>query len=360
MQNLESVLESKGLLSEFSGESSIDGDDIKESSVFIVILQAISGMLSSILILAFLVLTLGIVFESTVAMVVLGLLFLGIAYMLLRKKSNDFLEYFALVFAMAGEWFLLFGLGELLQLNETMSIVGIMLTFMVLFFIIDSALHRFVSALIVLWAGYYLTMLFNLSVFYYALVTLGMVWLWLHEYSHISKMKYIQSLGYACVVFLLYMTMAQMQLSEFAYGLNILPFREENIIDIPSFVYSVVHFLMVAISTGMILKKLGLSVQDKLLWFTGIGALIFAFSQPMLLSLFVPMLVLALAFYGQNKVLYILGFVAMVLNIFSFYYMTFIDFMTKSKTLVVFGSIVLVLALVLHLYLRKQEEVQDA
>jgi len=360
MQNLESLLESKGLLSKGSGESSINGDDMKESSVFIVILQAISGMLSSILILAFLVLTLEAVFESAVAMVVLGLFFVGLAYILLRKNNNDFLEYFALVFAIAGEWFLLFGLGELLPLNETMSIAGIMLAFIVLFFIIDSALHRFISALIVLWAGYYLSMLFNLSVFYYALVTLGMVWLWLNEYRHISKMKYMQSLGYASVIFLLYMTMAKMQLSEFAYGLNILPFRDENIIEIPSFVYSIVHFLMVAISTGMILKKLGLTVQDKLLWFMGVGALIFAFAQPTLLSLFLPMLVLVLAFYGQNKVLYILAFVAIVLNIFSFYHMTFIDFMTKSKNLVVFGMIVLVLALVLHLYLKKQEEVQDA
>ena len=105
----------------------------------------------------------------------------------------------------------------------------------------------------------------------------------------------------------------------------------------------------------MISMKHSLYENRKLFVFLMLGTVAFYFFQPFGLEVSTAMIVLFLAFLGHNKVLWVLGTLFMVFSIFSYYNSMYMPFMQKSIQLLVFGTIVLALAALLHWYLKKLE-----
>jgi len=350
MQTLEKRLDEEGLLGKVPEEI----EKVEESSLFILVFYAISGVLSAVLILIVLLFTLQGIFNSVVAVMITGLLLLGLAYVMLHKSNSDFMEYFALIFAFAGEAFLLFGLGELLHLERGTAIFGLLIVFTVLFFLFDSTLHRFMSAFIVLYSIFYFAMMYNFLFLYSSILVLLMVWLWLNEYAFVKYFKEQQVFGYALTIFVLFISSGISNFVIYEFNFTAMPDIDKHMY-VPGIIYTMVHFATVIGAVVMILLKLGLRMQEKVFIFTLVATALFYYVEPIGLSLFEPLFAVLIGYLVHNKILLVLGVLAMIVSIFSYYYLMFIDFTMKSQLLLIFGVVVLVLVFILHRYIVKQE-----
>ena len=350
MQTLEKRLDEAGLLASVS----TDTEKVEESSWFILVFYAISGGLSAILILILLLFTLQGIFDNVIAIMFMGSLLLGAAYMMLGNNQSDFLAYFALIFAFAGEASLLFGLGELLHIERGTAIFGLMVVFTVLFFLFDSTLHRFMSALVVLYSIFYFAMMYNFMFLYSSILTLSMVWLWLNEYINIKYFKEQQIFGYALVIFVLFISSDIYTLAIHEFGVEMMLDMDQSI-HLSSVIYTMIRFATVMGAATMILLKFGLKIEEKLTIFVLMATALLYYVEPMGLSVLIPLFIVLIGYYGHNKILMFLGIIAMILSIFSYYSLMFVDFSMKSKMLLIFGVVMLILVFILHRYIQKQE-----
>ena len=356
MQTLEQQLNNANLLENISANT----PKLQDTSVFILIFHAIGGILSSFLVLALLLLTMEGVFDEPVAMSIIGIIFIVLSFLVLRNNTNDFLAYFALVFTMTGGYIFLIGTGELLGLNSSMMVLLALVMSVILFFLIEMPLHRFFASLGILGSSFYFAAKVDLMFFYADLLSILMVWIWVNEYKNVKYLKHLHVFGYALVVFLLlaFSDMTMMRMSDM--GIGIYPDAESSILALPNYITMTLYYVVGVVMMAMILFKFGLGIKDKLFLALLFATVVFYWVEPVGLDVSLSFFIVLLAFYGQNLILMVLGVFGMIQSIFSFYTLTYVDFMTKSKMLLLFGTVVLVLAFVLHLYLKKQEGVRDA
>ncbi|HIP29237.1 MAG TPA: DUF4401 domain-containing protein [Campylobacterales bacterium] len=324
------------------------------NSWFILLFQALGGGISAILLLILLGFGLFGFFDEPFALMVVGVIFFGFAYMLLRNEQTNFLEYFAIVFAFMGEGMFLFGIGEAFMPEINVALLLLALFSLFLFFVISSTLHRFLSALVFLGVVTYFAMLWHVQVYFFAFLSILMTWLWLNEYKALKYLNELRTFAYALVLFLLVFANMSSNLILADLSYELLPnqaFSEENYSPFHEYLY----YLVGLVSMAMILLKLNIKWNQKLFSAMLVGTFIFYYVQPIGVDVSLAMLILLLAFYGSNRVLMVLGTIGMIQSIFTFYGTFIFDFIFKAKYLLVFGVIVLFLTFLLHLYLGKKQ-----
>jgi len=349
MNLLEKMLSEQGLLE--VSKNSVKG---KESSWFIVLFHSIGGILSGLLILLLFAFPLYSMENSYFTMLALGIILLGFSYYLMHKNKSDFLEYFALVFSFTAQSLIIFSFGEL-ELFEINTAMVLLAGFQIgLFFLFNSTLHRFISALNIIAIGFYFFALFSIDFMYGGLLLLVLTWLWLNEYSFLKYANHLRMFAYALVIFVFILSSAEsfFWMHDLKDAMFANKYLDENINDTFSFI---IYYLIGLGVMLMISMKYSLYTNRKLFVFLMLGTVAFYFFQPLGLEVSTSIIVLFLAFLGQNKVLWVLGMLSMVFSIFSYYSFMYIPFMQKSMQLILFGTIVLALAGLLHWYLKKLE-----
>ena len=355
MKALEEELIEKNLLSQNDKENLLKDD----TSWFIVIFHAMGGILSAFLLLFILAFMLNDTLDSAPFFLFTGCLLLGLAYLILSSERSDFLEYFALIFALSGEGMLFFGTAELLELEKSTAVGLVFFLYLGVFFLYRSTLHRFASALIVLLAIFYFAVMVNIHFFYVELLILLTVWVWLNEYSNLKWIHHKRTIGYALVVFILFSMPMSYSMVFIELSPDILV-EESLFMTLFDYLSMPIYYLLGVSVMAMILLKFNLKWKDKLFISLLLATAAFYYVQPMSVNIAEGVLVLILGFYGRNKILMTLGVVGLIQNIFSFYNIYYLNFIEKSISLFVFGVLVLILALLLHLYLNKEEEHYDA
>jgi len=347
MNLLEEQLNKKGLLS--VSEKSMEA---KDSSWFIVLFHSIGGIISGLLILILLAIPLHDVADSSFTMIVFGILLLGFSYFLMQKDKSDFLEYFALVFSFTAEGLIIFGFGDLELFSINMALFLLLIFQTILFFLFNSMLHRFISSLIIIVLGFYFFALFSVDFIYQGILLVLMTWLWLNEYNYLKYINHLRMFAYALVIFLLISdkSTALMWIGELKYDI----LAQEDLLSDMNHKLSYLFYFITNLSVmSMIYLKQSLEFKNKVFISLFFGTFMVYFFQPIGLELTTSIIVLLLAFIGQNRVLWTLGILSSIYNIFSYYNLLYIPFMTKSLGLLEFGLIVLILAALLQWYLKK-------
>ena len=354
MNSLEYVLSEKGLL-----EESIHEMRVKDSSWFIVLFHAIGGVLSALLFMLLFAFPLHDLLDEPILMLIMGCIVLGFSYVSFSKGKSDFLEYFALMFALLGESLILFALGELFYVEEKSAILGVMLIYMVLFFLFSSSVHRFLSAYVVLFAGAYFATLYHVDFLYVGMLFLLSIWLWLHEYDYLKYIHHLRMLGYALVSFFLFFhgLTESFIFEEFRYTLFGAKTESESIFQ---YFYLLVYYGVGLGAMAMIYLKHKEKPNYMLFILLMLGTGVFYWIQPLGMAIAQAMTILLLSFTSKNRLLMGLALMAMFHKLFSYYFLMFIDFISKSWSLLFFGVGVLLLAYILHLYLKQYEGVVDA
>ena len=351
MSNIARFLESEGLLKAKKNDS----NSLNDASWFIVTFHVLGGILSAIVILTLLYFLFPNMLDSPFAIALLGFLFLIFSTIILLRGAKPFIEYLALTFAFIGGLLLYLFLSEIFHLKDYSKALLLTVFYFGLFFLIPSLIHRFISALVVLSSLYYLSFYLGLDRLYSDILLILLTLLWLNEYKSLKYSQHKRMFAYAMTLFILFFisNYASIEWNNFYYIM-----RSEEVVfwNISISSMFIFYYLTPIVAMVMLLLKLNIKWNSLLFWGIIVGTIFFLIIQFGGISFVYPLMVTLLGFYSKNRLLMGLGILGIIYNLIYYYTFIYIDFISKSKFLLIFGISLFFLALVLHLYLEKKGE----
>jgi|LGOV01.1.fsa_nt_gb hypothetical protein len=325
----------------------ITKNNSKNNYWFITIFHAIGGILSAILIMLLIPASIPSILHNDYVMILSGIVFIVFTYFTTTKENTIFAEYFIFAFTLAGGALVTVGL--IMILSAKSYAIGLLIVFVysILFFFIPSLLHRFMSALLILSGSYYFCMQFNIELFYTSILFLLSIWFWLYEYNDSTYIYEKRIFAYALVLFVLFITNNHEIVTQLSQKTG-----KSSLISsyIPIFFYYIIGLSSISLFCYKYEFNLKISI------FMLVGTMLFYYTQPTGISLAEPLFIILIAFYRKNKILMSLGILSMLNIIFNYYTIDYIDFLLKSTLLLIFGLVTLLLAFILHVYLKKQKK----
>ncbi len=319
--------------------------DSKETNYwFINIFHAIGGVLTAIFIILLIGTSFSSIFNNYLAMLILGAIFLFFSFIGMAKIDTKFAEYFVLIFALVGGGLIVAGLVQMLSLKSCGIGIVIALVYIVLYVLINSIVHRFISFFLVLLGSYYLFVHFNLESLYSSFLFILTTWLWVYKNVEKKHLSLASIASYTLIFFVLFITNTHDLLIQQIHYMSTYNLFPQSFL---MFIYYIVGPLAIYI----LCRKYRLNSYTTFALI--VGTILFYYTQPLGIDIAKPTIVLLIAFYRKSGVLTIFGTLSLIYSVYIYYAITFVDFLTKSKQLAIFGLTVLTLTLILHLYLKK-------
>ncbi len=317
-------------------------------------LQGFAGWLAALFLIGFLGIGVAGLFEHGLALMLLGITINVSSYVFFKTRpESDFFEQLVLVFSLTGQFLFAFGLFEVFGFKERQLLVWIGLYQLVLMWFINHYLHRFLStwfAVIALFWGFDVLIYSGLGS---ALVAALFVWLWLDKTGWQAEQEFYEPIGYALAFSLLQLN-AQSQLwlgGVFYYRQAEVSWLMQNADWISAGLNSLVLMYFVYRMVQEQRVKLS-STAGKLIV---LAAVIMLFSALPVIGLSSALLVLLVGFARRNRLLMVLGGLAMIGFVSWYYYSLEITLLFKSIILMVAGLVLLLGALLLKYSLSKNE-----
>jgi uncharacterized membrane protein len=329
-------LMSKGLL-----VPDIDASASVQSPWYIKTMHGISGWIASM----FLLFSLGIMFHgllnNATAMLVVGLIFVGAAYMLIvSQEDNPFLGQFTITLSLAGQAMVTFGLFSFFRhsLSES-SLPWYLLSIfeLALVYLIPNYLHRLLSGFVF---GYALMS----AVYISGLGTLGLsvllgatVWIWFSEFQHPRCISCKLPLGFSLSL-VLFANSLFGHPGYYIWNNGSLSHYNPNL-----------YWLSISINTAILLYVVWrlTDKEEKHITPLKILAVIFALGIGILGSqmggLVAGIVILLVAFSRGNMVLVGLSVAQLIWSISHYYYTLHATLLTKSLYLIGTGVVLILL-----------------
>lgn len=323
-----------------NGEPPQNSDN--ESPWFVKILLGFSGWLAAIFLLIFLGSMFSFIFEQPLGSFICGVILLVAAYFLLIRSKNDFLENLAFVFSLAGQALIFYGIFELFENNERLTLSIIIAVEIVLFILIPHFIHRLftvstaVSCILMLSGTFYLEFLTS------SLLLICFVYLCLQEFKFPNRQDMLQACIYGLVLVLIFFYIS------LRYNLS----GEFNLHDISNpelfakinywggilFLFATVLYCVVNL-----LQRYNLVLHDKKSIVIILSALIFCFVGMNAHGVILSVIILLCGFSNSNKILQGLGVLSLLFFTSQYYYSLNITLLEKSKHLLILGISLLLL-----------------
>lgn len=328
-----------------SGDMPVTADQQEGTLWYVRILQGFAGWLAAVFLIGFLGLGVAGLFDHGMAMIILGMVINFSAFVYFKNApESDFFEQLVLVFSLTGQFLFAFGLFELFDFKDHQWLVMVGFYQIVLVFLMNNYLHRFLStwfAVIALFWGYELLIYSGLGS---ALVAALFVWLWLDKVGWETEKNFYEPIAYALGFSLLQLNVHnQYWLFElFRYHNNSNNWWMQNAAWVSAVLNSIV--LLYFVYRMVQEQKIKLSeITGKLI---ALAAVVMLFSAMPVIGLSSALLILLVGFARQNKLLMAMGILALLGFIGWYYYSLQQTLLFKSLVLMAIG-LVLVLGFVL-------------
>jgi hypothetical protein len=345
------------LWAQLSNQGLVEGEcpqaQVVDSPWYVKVLLGFTGWLASLFFLAFLGGAFVFVFESEGAALVLGVLFIGGSYAGLRAPKNEFLEHAALCLSFSGQFLLLWALGEIFTGSVALSFLFLVVQ-MMLAFLMPNDIHRVLSSLFAVFGFFAVLIVLGLPYLLSGIMSVVIIWIWLHEFDHLRHMRRLRSIGYGLVLgFLLLQIFHQARAISWIYDLvaagtnpnpNYLWFAQ--ILPVLSLIYLAWHLVkryaypwnhplsVAVISLCLLLAMLSFNSS----------AIVYG------------LVVLLLGFANSNRVLMGLGILSSLTLASWYYYQLSETLLVKSGYLMVLGISLLILRFLLNGYVVRHQE----
>jgi hypothetical protein len=306
------------------------------------------GWLSALFVLSFFGLALFQIWDNQFALYATGLIFVSSAYFILKQSESEFITHLGLAISFAGQFFIAAGIFE--TVGNISSEVWAAITFMncLLAYVMPSYLHRVMSAYfatitLALWLAE-----IGLASFYSGMLLLFVAFMWLSEYTFSSRVKHIQAVAYGA-------TFGLLQFKKSILFIGSGTWEYESLAAIHPWLDEGLNLFVLYYILFELIKKRGLPTLD-----TSNSSSSLKVVQTKILSLFVLLLisfatffangialgfsVVLLGYSAQNKALFVMGIIACVVNLSSYYYLLKTTLLNKSFILCALGLFSLLLA----------------
>lgn len=330
---MKSVSEWVDLLKQQELISSINLADSEEvvSPWFIKILMGICGWLAAIFTLGFLGLGITSLFDSPLGMSVVGVMMVGASFKILASSKSEFIEHLGLAVSFAGQALIAFALFSHGISDELFSWAVLTLICCLLAYLMPSYIHRLMSS-------YFATLCLSLfmseagiSSFFSSVVLFFVGLMCLYEFTFSHHVRRLQSVAYGAVVGLI------------QFKTSILFTGHGQTWDEGS-LPSVNQWIDEGLNVGVLLYILYQLIKHKKMLFDasqkwlGLAVILLLCVATFFANGIVSgILIMILGFATQNRVLLVLGIIAALLNLSSYYYLLDISLLHKSFILAGLG-----------------------
>jgi uncharacterized membrane protein len=318
-----------------------------DSPWYINVFMAACGWLAALFMLAFLILADIVKLDTTISLLFLGSLFVGSAFFMLKKSPSEFVIHLALAGSVTGQVLIVIGLFNVGSSADAFNFAAIATMQCLLAFVMPSYIHRVMS-------GYFATLALGLFLseiqlasIYSGILLFFVALMWLNEFTFSPHIKQLQAAAYGATVgviqfktSLLFAGSGTWQQEQFS---ALSPWIDE-LLNI--FVLYYIVLQLVKHRHLPFVKKIDsqLRLSNKTVGIALLALITFAtfYAQGIALGL----TILLLGYSAKNTALFVLGVIAMIVNLSSYYYLLDITLLNKSLILSAIGIASLLLSVV--------------
>ncbi|GAA0852966.1 DUF4401 domain-containing protein [Aliiglaciecola litoralis] len=307
---------------------------------YIKTLMGLCGWLAAIFILGFIAAAMASIFDNPVALGIVGIALITGAYFLLVSSDSEFVEHLGLAVSLAGQSLVAFALFFNSAVDESFSWFILAIVQCILAYLMPNYIHRMMSAYFATVSLSLFMMVMHLSSYYSAIVLLVVALLWLNEFTFSRHVRKLQAVGYGAVIGLIQFKTSILFASGGTTWLEnsmptVVPWLDEGL-NILVMLY-VLHHLVKH-------RKLVLAGEQK--WFAIALLVLIGAGTLFANGIVCGILIMIIGFAIQNRVLLILGILATLMNLSSYYYLLDISLLHKSFILAGLGGAGVLLAFI--------------
>lgn len=312
-----------------------------ESPWFVKILLGFSGWLAAIFLLAFLGTMFSFIFEKPLGSFICGVALLTAAYFLLIRVKNDFLENIAFVCSLAGQALLFYGIFELFEDSERLTMCVVIAVEVVLFILIPHFIHRLFTVSAAVASFLMLAGTYRLEFLASSILLLTFAYLSLQEFNFPTRQEMVQAAIYGLVLVLIFFYISLRYNLSGEFYLNDLS-NPEFMAKISywggiGLLFITVIYCVISLSQR---SKLTLNSKETLVLL--VSALIFCFVGMNAHGVILSTVILICGFANSNRILQGLGITSLLFFTSQYYYSLNITLIEKSKHLFILGITLLV------------------
>ena len=331
------------------GENLVQGETPEiahaDSPWYVKLLLGIAGWWAAAFGLSFLMLVFTLFMKDAMAVLILGSLLIGGAFLILRQSGQAFLEHLALAISLAGQVLVILVIFNAFNAFSAARFENEVYWLLAGLFqvILALAIPNFVHRVFCTWnAAIFFAValvLFDVPYMFSSVVMLLMAWLWLSEYSYPKHIQKIRAMAYGLTLALVSIESFVLFVSKGAassWGTNVdaesimRPWMGEVLLGCVAFY--VVWFL---------LRQNKQSMKQPLVICSLFATLLLVVASFEATGLTVGMMIVLLGFAGSNRVLIGIGVVSLLFYVSAYYYLLERTLLDKSLTLLAVGILLL-------------------
>ena len=324
---------------------------------YIRALQGFAGWLAALFLLGFLGFGVAGLFDQGGVLIVLGLMLNGGTYAYFKSNpDSDFFDQMVLAFSLTGQFLFAFGLFELFDFRHRQWLVLVAAYQVVLALVMRNYLHRFLStwfAVIALFWGFEWLIYSGLGA---AAVAALMVWIWLQKTGWEADREFYEPVGYA-LAFALVTLHAQNHF--WIYGWMHTRQSGSWWLHNADWVSALLNSVVLLYLVRQLVTEQGIQWGSKTGRLIMLGAVLLLFSALPVIGLSSAMLVLLVGYARQNKLLMVLGGLALLGFVSWYYYSLNTTLLNKSLILMAMGLVMLLAYVVLKHLMTNRAVVSD-
>jgi len=324
-----------------------------ESPWYLKLILAFSGWLAANFVLGFFFALFSRLYRNIPLLMVLGVGLIGVAYILLRNKRNEFIEHLALALSLAGQVLIIVAIFRFFDVNNQLFYILLVIGLFegVLTFIMPDYIHRIFSSFI---ASISLALSFfyiNNSLAMLDIFNAVLLWLvgllWLNEFkptfAAISGIRKRQSMAYGMTLALLVINVSKLFSSTSLFNNH--RFQIHEISWYQPWMTEILLGLVATFIIWQLLKRVTAhngSLSKRTCLLTMFATLIVTLLSSQAHGLIVGVIILVLGFANSNRVLLGLGLIALLFFIAYYYSTLSTTLLYKSIHLFVLGLVLLI------------------
>ena len=320
-----------------------------ESQWYIRILLTVCGWLSAIFILGFIILALVNEFDNEEqASLYLGAITFGIALVIFKLVTMEFMSQLGLALSVAGQSLLFFGLFEVFDISFLNICLLFTLFNIITLYFVEQYEYRFIcSIFIAIGFGFILNELDMVNFYSSLLMTfVGLAWIYRLQLS--LKFKNVSAILYGTSICLIQIKTSAIMIGQGVFSLDtnnaVLPLLDESL--------NVVSFVVLSL---LLVKKQTKNISQKAKTLLYLAIALFSIVSFFAHGLSLAVLLVLIALCQSNIKLMALGILAGIINLSSYYYLVDYSLLEKSLLLFITGCCCLLISQ-LSVKARKSED----
>ncbi len=324
---------------------------------YIRALQGFAGWLAAVFLIGFLGFGVAGLFEHGAALMVLGVVINVSTYVYFKTEpESDFFEQMVLAFSLTGQFLFAFGLFELFNFRDQQWLAVVAVYQVILMLVMQNYLHRFLSAWFAVIAFFWGFDVLVYSGLGSALVAALFVWLWLNKTGWQTEKEFYEPIGYA-----LGFSLLQLNAQSHFWLYDWFRYRQQDV----GWLMLNADWISALLNSSVLLYFVYRMVQEQNINLSStagrmitLAAVVMLFTALPVIGLSSALLVLLVGYARQNKILLVMGGLALLGFVGWYYYSLNITLLNKSLILMAMG-VVLLLGFLLVKYFLQPKDVSD-